>query len=338
MARDITRLDTQLALRLFGDWTDRIAAGELPFAKPERPRGIERNVVITQWDWGRPTAYLHDVISTDPRNPQVNADGRIYGSPEDSSDFVPILDPKTNVASEVLHPVRDPNTPSTKTNPMAPSSFWGPEPIWDGKTLNHNPMMDEKGRVWFTPRVRPEPNPDFCRQGSDHPSARAFPLQASGRHLSMFDPATGRFTLISTCFPTHHLNSHATRIRHCGPARALADPASLAGSIEGGSRKPATRSNRRGGRRSSSTPTVTAGATRMSSPISRSIAAKDTRVASTPMLSQSVRRTVRSGEPWCGYRGASFAFLRDPIRRDTALTEIYDRRLRLRAARRRRRW
>ena len=205
MARDITRLDTQLALRLFGDWTDRIAAGELPFAKPERPRGIERNVVITQWDWGRPTAYLHDEISTDPRNPRVNANGKIYGSPEDSTDFVPILDPKTNVASEVLHPVRDPNTPSTKTNPMAPSAYWGAEPIWDGKTLNHNPMMDEKGRVWFTPRIRPEANPDFCKQGSDHPSARSFPLQESGRHLSMFDPATGKFTLISTCFPTHHL-------------------------------------------------------------------------------------------------------------------------------------
>ena len=206
MARDITRLDTPVALRLFGDWTDRIAAGELPFAKPERPRGIERNVVITQWDWGRPTAYLHDAISTDPRNPRVNANGKIYGSPEDSSDFVPILDPKTNVATEVLHPVRDPNTPSTKTNPMAPSAFWGPDPIWDGKTLNHNPMMDEKGRVWFTPRVRPDANPDFCKQGSEHPSARAFPLQNSGRHLSMFDPATGAFTLISTCFPTHHLN------------------------------------------------------------------------------------------------------------------------------------
>jgi hypothetical protein len=206
MARDITRLDTQVALRLFGDWTDRIAAGELPFAKPERPLGIERNVVITQWDWGRPTAYLHDAISTDPRNPRVNANGKIYGSPEDSSDFVPVLDPKTNVASEVLHPVRDPNTPSTKTNPMAPSAFWGADPIWDGKTLNHNPMMDEKGRVWFTPRVRPDANPDFCKQGSDHPSARAFPLENSGRHLSMFDPATGAFTLISTCFPTHHLN------------------------------------------------------------------------------------------------------------------------------------
>ncbi|HEY3091615.1 MAG TPA: carboxypeptidase-like regulatory domain-containing protein [Vicinamibacterales bacterium] len=206
MARDITRLDTQVALQLFGDWTDRIAGGELPFAKPQRPSGIERNVVITLWDWGSQKAYLHDAISTDRRNPRVNANGKIYGSPEDSSDFVPILDPRTNVASEVLHPVRDPKTPSTKTNPMAPSAFWGPDPIWDGRTLNHNPMMDEKGRVWFTPRVRPEANPDFCKQGSEHPSARAFPLEQSGRHLSMFDPATNSFTLISTCFPTHHLN------------------------------------------------------------------------------------------------------------------------------------
>ena len=34
MARDITRLDTQLALTLFGDWTDRIAAGEVPAPPP----------------------------------------------------------------------------------------------------------------------------------------------------------------------------------------------------------------------------------------------------------------------------------------------------------------
>ncbi len=205
MQRDITRLDTQVALKLFGDWTDRIAAGELPFAKPERPKGIERNVVVTLWDWSRPTTYLHDEISTDRHNPRVNANGKIYGSPEDSSDIVPVLDPVTHTPSELMHPVRDPATPSTKTNAMAPSAYWGAEPIWDGKTLNHNPMMDEKGRVWFTPRVRPNANPDFCKQGSDHPSAKIVPIADSGRHLSMYDPATGKFSLISTCFPTHHL-------------------------------------------------------------------------------------------------------------------------------------
>lgn len=112
MARDINRLDSQRALELFADWTDRIAAGELPFAKPERPQGIERNLVITLWDWSRPTAYLHDAISTDRRNPKVNASGRIYGTTEDSTDFVPMLDPNTHTATEVKHPVRDPETGS----------------------------------------------------------------------------------------------------------------------------------------------------------------------------------------------------------------------------------
>jgi hypothetical protein len=206
MARDITRLDTDVALRLFADWTDRIAAGELPFAKPDRPQGIARNVVITLWDWSRPTAYLHDEISTDRRNPTVNANGKIYASTEDSTDFIPVLDPKTGTAMEVFHPVRDPNTPSSKNNPFGPSAYWGSEPIWDSKTLDHNPMMDEKGRIWFTSRIRPSKNPDVCRQGSSNASAKAFPIEEADRHLSMYDPASGKFTLISTCFPTHHLN------------------------------------------------------------------------------------------------------------------------------------
>src|ERR1700694_5936031 len=67
-------------------------------------------------------------------------------------------------------------------------------------------MMDEKGRIWITARVRPPANPDFCKKGSDHPSAKVLPLEEANRHLSMYDPATGTFTLISTCFPTHHLN------------------------------------------------------------------------------------------------------------------------------------
>ena len=205
MVNLINRLDIQLALQLFGDWTDRIAKGELPFAQPPRPQGVERNVVLTLWDWSRPTGYLHDEISTDRRKPTINANGKLYGTTEESTDFIPILDPVRNSATEVKHPVRDPKTPSSKDNPMAPSPYWGDEPIWDSQTSMHNPMMDEKGRVWITARVRPPANPDFCKQGSDHPSAKVLPLEEANRHLSMYDPASGKFTLISTCFPTHHL-------------------------------------------------------------------------------------------------------------------------------------
>jgi hypothetical protein len=206
MARDMGRLDTQRALDLFADWTQRIENGEVPFAKPERPQGIERNIVITLWDWSQPKAYLHDAISTDRRNPRLNANGKVYGSPEDSTDMIPVVDPQTHTASEVKHPVRDPNTPNSKNNPFGPSPYWGPEPIWDSQTINHNVMLDEKSRVWSTARIRAHANPDFCKQGSDHPSAKVLPIQESNRHLSVYDPATEKFTLISTCFPTHHLN------------------------------------------------------------------------------------------------------------------------------------
>src|SRR5207249_9504856 len=50
MTTNLGRLDPPRALKLFGDWTDRIAGGELPGAQPSRPQGVERNVVITLWD------------------------------------------------------------------------------------------------------------------------------------------------------------------------------------------------------------------------------------------------------------------------------------------------
>ena len=205
MFRTLSRLGPNKALALFADWTDRIAAGELPFAKPERPQGIERNVVITMWDWGSSKHYLHDAISSDKRDPTVNANGPIYGSPEESTDLVPILDPLRNKASEILHPYRDPKTPSARDLPVGASVYWGDEPIWDGHTSIHNPIMDRKGRVWFTARIRPAANPDFCRMGSDHPSAKVVPLDNSARQLSMYDPKSGKWSLIDTCFTTQHL-------------------------------------------------------------------------------------------------------------------------------------
>jgi hypothetical protein len=200
-----SRFDTKRALGLFADWTDRIAAGELPFAEPTRPQGIERNLVVTLWDWAGPTVYLHDEISTDRRDPTVNANGLIYGSPEESTDFVPVLDPVHSTTTSIQAPYRDPKTPSSRQNVMAPSPIWGADPIWDSHVTIHNPMMDEKGRVWFTHRIRGPDNPAFCKAGSSHPSAKVFPINTSGRQLSMYDPATKKFTLIDTCFPTHHL-------------------------------------------------------------------------------------------------------------------------------------
>ena len=49
---------------MFSNWTDRVAAGEVPPAPP-RPQGLERNVVISQWDWGHQFIYVHDLTVTD---------------------------------------------------------------------------------------------------------------------------------------------------------------------------------------------------------------------------------------------------------------------------------
>jgi hypothetical protein len=226
MVNNIGRLDTQLAFKLFADWTDRVAAGEVPGAKPSRPQGAERNIVVTLWDWASPTDYLHDEISTDRRKPTINANGMIYGAPENSTDLFPILDPVNHKATQLKMPVRDPNTPSSKNDPMAPSPYWGAEPIWDSQTSMHNPMMDEQGRVWFTSRVGVPVNPDFCRKGSDHPSAKLTPVEQSTRHLSVYDPKTGKITLIRTCFPTHHLifaedSNHTLWTSAGGPASGI---------------------------------------------------------------------------------------------------------------------
>ena len=144
----------------FADWTDRIAAGELPATKPQRPQGIERNVVVTTRDYADAKHYTHDEISTDKRNPTVNGYGLIFGSPEFSTDNLPILDPVKNTITTFHAPVRDvdmpyslgPGNPALK--PLAPSPYWGSEAIWDTHINNHNSMFDQKGRLWLAAAVR----------------------------------------------------------------------------------------------------------------------------------------------------------------------------------------
>jgi len=205
MLGGLGQLGPERATALFGDWTTRVAKGELPAEAPPRPQGVERNVVITQWDWADPKSYLHDEISTDKRNPALNANGLIYGSPEESRDVLPVLDPVHNTTSTVKVPYRDPDTPG-QPKPLKASTFWDEESIWDSHTTVHNPMFDEKGRLWYTSRIRAaNTEPAFCKQGSSLTSAKLTPLANSGRQLAVYDPATKKTEMIDTCYATHHL-------------------------------------------------------------------------------------------------------------------------------------
>jgi hypothetical protein len=196
-----------VAFKYLSDWTDRIEAGELPHTTPERPAGMERNVVLTIRDWSSPTAYLHDLSGTDRRDPTVNAYGQIYGAPEFSTDEFPILDPVNNTSRTFTAPVRDDDTPSAADDPVnAPSAYWGDEKLWDARANAHNPMLDQDGRVWYTARIRAPENPDFCQAGSSHPSAQLYPTPEARRQLSFYEPDTGEYTFVDTCFDTHHLH------------------------------------------------------------------------------------------------------------------------------------
>ena len=195
----------------FADWTDRVAKGELPHAKPQRPQGAERNIVVTLREWMNEQDYLHDLIASDRRYPTVNAYGPIFGSPEYSSNFIPILDPVKNTATTFHAPVRDEDMPlslgpghAAALDALQPSPYFGSERIWDTKVNNHNSMFGRDGRLWLAASVRAPENPAFCKAGSDHPSAKLFPVQRANRHLAVYDPKTKEYKFVDTCFGTHH--------------------------------------------------------------------------------------------------------------------------------------
>ena len=207
MSARFTQVGRARALGMYSDWTDRIAAGELPSAEPSRPQGKERNVVVTMWDWADPKVYLHDEIASDKRNPTVNANGPVYGALEESADYLSVVDPKTHTASMIKLTVREPDTPSSvSTPPAGPSPDWGDEAIRNSQTTVHSFAMDKQARVWAAARVRKPATPAWCRAESDDPSAKLFPINQGQRGLEMYDPKTKQLTTIDTCFTWGHVN------------------------------------------------------------------------------------------------------------------------------------
>jgi hypothetical protein len=208
MSGAASSLNRPYALKMFADWTDRIAKGETPKIKPPRPTGIERNVVITQWDWGTDHSFMHDQISTDKQHPTLNGGGRVYAVSAGHGTLV-ILNPKTNETNEIEIPTRQNRAEVTSRFPAPnpPSLWWGTEHLWSNPPYDpadpHNPMLDSKGRVWLTSKIRQQA-PAWCSDGSTPYSAYA-PLRGGGRQASFYDPKTQKFQLIETCYATHHL-------------------------------------------------------------------------------------------------------------------------------------
>ena len=211
MLAEAGRIGSDRLLELYAEWTDRIKAGQLP-PSPPRPRGQERNVVLTMWGWGAPQGMVHDEVATDKRNPRLYPNGPVYGV---GGAGLVIADPVTHAAEQLnmttRTAMRAPQTASIVTSaPSAgtPSLYWGTERGTTQGYNAHNPMMDDKGRVWITQGIRPGPdNPAWCLEGSNHPSAEYFPIaqNTTSRQLSYYDTKTKQFTHIDACYATHHL-------------------------------------------------------------------------------------------------------------------------------------
>ena len=198
MSQAVNVLGRTRGLQMYADWTDRIAAGEVPPAPP-RPQGLERNLVLTMWDWGGPATFAHDELTTDKRNPTANAYGPIYGVDWGNDGFLTI-DPLEHTATERRIPVLDPKVPPGKAQSMpVPSPYWGNKLYWYDPAITNHAAMDSKGRVWMSSRFRlPENQPAFC---ATHPSAALAPQPQSFRQIQYFDPKTrdsSRWTSAST--------------------------------------------------------------------------------------------------------------------------------------------
>jgi hypothetical protein len=150
-------------------------AGEVPPAPP-RPQGIERNVVITMWDWADPKAYLHDLVSTDRRNPTVNANGPVYAVLEASADYMPVLDPKTHTVSRVPVTVRDPNTPAARRSRSRAPRRTGGRGDLDQPGERAQPDVRREGARLDHLQGASAGQPGLLQGGSSHPSAKLFPL------------------------------------------------------------------------------------------------------------------------------------------------------------------
>jgi hypothetical protein len=196
-------------LAMFADWSTRIEKGEVPPAPP-RPQGVERNAVISLWEFGTATSFFHDVGSSDDRHPTANAYGPIYGT-DFSGNALAVLDPYKNTKEMIPIKLRNEKDrellkPFTPQTIGAPSPYWGEELIWNDRVTSAQPRLDSKGRFWFHSQTRAD-LPDWCKASSNNPYAKIFPIPEGtvARGGTFYEPKTGKFGSVDTCLPSGHM-------------------------------------------------------------------------------------------------------------------------------------
>ena len=144
------------------------------------------------WDWSdaeaatcttrsRPTSAIR----------RVNANGLIYGSPEEAPTSCRCSIRSTTRPTDQASVPRSEARRSSTGLPRGPSPYWGDEAIWDGHTSIHNPMHRREG-----PRLVHRAHPAARRTRTSARRAaiirprRSRRSKVSARQLSMYDPKT----------------------------------------------------------------------------------------------------------------------------------------------------
>ena len=201
MQNGMTQFGRSRALSMWADYTKRVEKGALPPEAPPRPAGVERNLVLTSWDWAN-GRYVHDNVATDRHNPNMNANGPIYGV-IGMLGYIESLDPRTGKQAEVGYKV----TLNKKVELLPP------EQVPDA--FPHNPMLDSKGRLWLTdlgrfgaPKPNEAPPPDkmpYCTDGANK-YAKYWPQPGKTTNtLVVYDPSGPKVDGLPMCNGMHHL-------------------------------------------------------------------------------------------------------------------------------------
>jgi len=189
--------------KIIADWTDHIKAGDYPKSAPPRPKGIERNLVITEWDWGSPIDGRADAAASDTRDGHVNANGPVYGVSQ-MNDALNVLDAAENKATIIKVPTTAPPMVSGFNASPTPSPNFGAD-MWKRQGDPRSVAVDSKGRVWFTVRTREnQKQPAWCNGDGANKFGKHYPLRQSGKQVAVYDPRTRKFEYVDTCFTVDH--------------------------------------------------------------------------------------------------------------------------------------
>ena len=256
--------------KYFGDWTDRVAKGELPQEQAAAAAGrrAQHRRHVVGVGHRRSIHPRPDLVGPAQSDGQCLRSAlrlagvldRRHADPRSEDAQGDVLQDAGRGSERMPESLGPPCHASRRVKPTQPSAYWGEEKIWD--TARQQPQRACSTRRAGSGLPRPcagIDNPAFCKKGSDHPSAKVFPLEQLGapggdarsqddevqlhRHLLRHPPSAVRL----------RRRQHAVALRH--------RPGGRLGQHQG-----VGRDRRRGKgaglvRRSCSTPTATASST-----------------------------------------------------------------------------